>query len=433
MGFVFRDRRSGPPIWAICWRDETGRKCKQRTKAATRALARRILAAREHEVEEAKLRLHYAQQLPNAPGPDTMITLKDYLKKYMEHVAIHCSAQTVKRYRNFMKNHILPELGRLRLTEITPAKLQDYCDDRLKSVSASSARQELMFLSGLFRSAMKSALVAANPVMLVDKPSVENTIVRYLHPDEDERLLAAAPEPLRTAVIVAMHSGMRDGEQRNLKWEDVHFDENAIVVRNTKSRRDRRIPMSATLRSALQGMKRVKGSPYVFSNPDTRTKYDRFNNHPWRNLLARCGITKFRWHDLRHTFGSRLAQAGVPIAVIKELLGHGNIQVTTRYAHVAPSNLDEAVRALDGQIRRDVVDPTASLQPPPDAPLLSLADAAAYLRLSEKELAALLDSTTPSRLGAKLKELLVELDSNRRYVRREPFMAWLRQPPRSDQ
>lgn len=345
MGYVFKDKRRGGEIWAIGYADVDGRLRKERTKAANRTLARRILADREDAVERA--RLQNMRSVKELLAPKTCPTIRIFSEEYMTHVDAQCSEGTAKRYRNLLKNAILPRLGSLTLKEATAGHIQKYADGRLKEVSPASTRQELMFLSGMFREAIKRDIIDRNPLVRVDKPAISNLIVRYLDHDEEKNLLAFTREPLRSAIRISIHSGLRDGELRNLTWADVRLRERAIVVRNTKSKRDRIVPMSRTLYELLDKMPRHIKSPYVITNTDTGTKYDHFNNTAWKKALVDAGVKNFRWHDLRHTFGSRLAQAGVPILTIKELMGHSQITVTMRYAHLAPSNLQTAVTVLD--------------------------------------------------------------------------------------
>lgn len=345
MGYIFKDRRRGREVWAVAYEDVDGRVRKERTKAANRTLARRILADRQDAVENAKLQKLRSVQELLAPKPSP--TIRIFSEEYMLHVQALCSPSTVKRYSAFLKKDILPKLGHLTLKEANAGHIQKYGDERLKTVAPATARQELMFLSGMFREAIKRDMLDRNPVARVDKPSIDNQIVRYLDPDEERRLLGFSPEPLRTAILISIHSGLRDGELRNLTWADVRLRNRFIVVRNTKSKRDRVVPMSKTLYGVLEKLPRHIKSPYVITNTDTATKYDHFNNTSWRKALTDAGIKNFRWHDLRHTFGSRLAQAGVPILAIKELMGHSQITVTMRYAHLAPSNLTAAVTVLD--------------------------------------------------------------------------------------
>ena len=351
MGCVYEDRRSGRRILSIRYADVDGRERWERTDAATKALARRILSERENAVERARLMKLASVRDLIAPRPS--VTLRSFAnKEYMDHVRAHGSEESARRDESILRANVLPVLGDKALSEINAGHVQKYADDRLaQGRKPATVRYELMVISGIFREAIKSELIDKNPVRLVKKPRVDNLIVRYLDTEEEEKVLAFTSEPLRSAIIVAIHSGLREGEQLNLMWGDVRFAEGHIVVRNTKSKRDRIVPMSRTLRKVLERLPRVlvKGEvvPYVFTNPETETKFQRFNADGWRAALVNAGIVKFRWHDLRHTFASRLAQAGVPITVIKELMGHSTITVTMRYAHLAPSNLRSAVRALD--------------------------------------------------------------------------------------
>ncbi len=347
-GYAFRDRRSGRMIWGIAFEDVDGRLRRERTNAKTKTLAERILADRQDAVERARL-----QELPSidsflSPAPST--TLRQFSKEYLEHAEAHLTKGSFERAKGILLTNALPRLGNLVLQRVTPGDVQRYSDGRLKDGAApATVCRELITLSALFTEARKREIVERNPVSLVKKPTVNNALVRYLDPKEETEILARLSEPLRTAVLVAIHSGMREGEQINLTWADVRFDERIILVRNTKNHRDRQIPMNETLHDALKSVDRHIKSPYVFTNTDTGTRYDRFNNHPWRDALTDAGVFNFRWHDLRHTSASRMVQRGVPLNAVKEILGHSSITTTMRYAHLSPGNLRDAVRALDGK------------------------------------------------------------------------------------
>lgn len=351
MGYVYRDVHTKVPAWGIAYKDVDGRLRRERTKAANKTLARRILSDREDAVERA--RLQNLKSVADLIAPKPSLTIRQFSEEYMTHVEAHCTTSTAKRYRNLLDTHIRPKLGHLTLRETNPGHIQRYGDLRLKDAKPATVRQEMMFVSGMFREAMKRDLIERNPLERVDKPSIDNTIVRYLDPEEEKRLLGFAPEPIRSAIIASIHSGLRDGELSKLTWADVRFRERVLVVRQTKSKRDRVVPMSRTLHDLLESLPRHITSPYVFTSPRTGGKYDRFDTTGWREAIRRAGIKNFRWHDLRHTFGSRLAQAGVPILTIKELMGHSQITVTMRYAHLAPGNLRTAVEALDGMPAAD--------------------------------------------------------------------------------
>ena len=316
MGAVFRDKRSRKPVWSIRYKDVDGRLRWERTPARSKVQARQVLHEREKAV--IKARGEGFESVEPLITPQPVMSLRKYAAKFMEYCLANCETSTVKRYKYFVKNHILPALGKLTLQRVKPGEIQDYSNQRLLAGAApASVRQELMWVSGLYREAMKDELVARNPVKLVKKPTVHNLIVRYLDETEEWRLLGFTPEPLRSAIIVAIHSGLRDGEQKKLAWPDVKYKENHIIVRKPKNKKDRVVPMSRTLRKTLKAIPRHESSPYVFTNPDTGKPYDHFGNTLWKKVRDLAEIKNFRWHDLRHTFGSRLAQAGVPILTIK--------------------------------------------------------------------------------------------------------------------
>lgn len=274
-------------------------------------------------------------------------TLRQFAKQYLEHAKAQLKPSSYERAEDTLDKRVLPVLGGLVLNRVTPGDIQRYVDKRIRDGAApATGLREMIVLSALFREARKAELVDRNPVSLVTKPKVNNTIVRYLSFQEETKLLSLCSEPLKSAILISIHTGMREGELTALKWENVKLGERLIFVRNTKSGRDRALPMNEKVFQILSAMPRHFSSPFVFVS-DTGTRYDRFNNTPWRKALKDSGILNFRWHDLRHTCASRMAQAGVPITAVKEILGHSSIQVTMRYAHLAPANLRDAVASLE--------------------------------------------------------------------------------------
>jgi len=138
---------------------------------------------------------------------------------------------------------------------------------------------------------------------------------------------------------------MRKEEILNLKWSNVDFKNGVVIVEGTKNGEIRKIPMNKKLTATLEGAKKVSKSGYVFSengNPygDVKTG--------WWSALKKAKIEGFRFHDLRHTFGSRLGMAGVDLRTIQELMGRKDIKMTMRYSHPTPEHKKNAVKVLDG-------------------------------------------------------------------------------------
>lgn len=176
--------------------------------------------------------------------------------------------------------------------------------------------------------------------------------VRWLT-DEEEAYLAWTihrgwPEYL-PSFYIGLHTGMRQGEQYGLEWTRVDFARGKVVITKTKTNSPREIPLSQTALDAFRELhaKRPASIPWVFLA--ARRKGERLlNPRQWfEQAVDWAGIKDFTWHDLRHTFCSRLVMAGASLKAVQELAGHKSITLTARYAHLAPRHLVETVELLD--------------------------------------------------------------------------------------
>jgi integrase len=147
---------------------------------------------------------------------------------------------------------------------------------------------------------------------------------------------------------VSIRSGMRRSEQYNLRWPDVDFERRIMRLRMTKNGKPRNAFIIEDVRKALLTLKDMdvhrrpgkdKGDDLVFAKTE--------NKKWWAAALADAGIESYRWHDNRHTFCSRLVQAGVHLKVVREAAGHASIASTMRYAHFAPTQVVDAMAVLN--------------------------------------------------------------------------------------
>ena len=143
---------------------------------------------------------------------------------------------------------------------------------------------------------------------------------------------------------MALTTGMRRGEILGLKWDYIRLDNRLIILPVTKNNAVRVLPINDTLYRTLMEMPEKTG--YVFGNgkPITDVK------HRFTSACKKAGITDFRVHDQRHTYASHLAMRGVQIRALQELLGQKTLAMTQRYSHLAPEQLQNAVKLLDGVI-----------------------------------------------------------------------------------
>jgi integrase len=235
--------------------------------------------------------------------------------------------------------------------------------------------RDLYTLSSVLRRAVKAGELTENPVRRVDKPRVDRRgKVRFLDQAEEARLrqaLKARDEEMRNrrtvandrretrhqrplsplmhfgdhltpAVLLSMNTGLRRGESLKLRWSSVDFNRRLLTVegRNAKNRQTRHVPLNEEAVNVLRNWREQAGTgARVFDVVGFQTA--------WETLLKRARISKFRWHDLRHHFASRLVQQGVPLNTVRDLLGHGSVGMSLRYAHLAPDQRREAVAKLN--------------------------------------------------------------------------------------
>lgn len=148
-------------------------------------------------------------------------------------------------------------------------------------------------------------------------------------------------------VLLSLNMGLRRGEVLHLEWKDIDFKIKTLTVAGfkAKSRRTRHIPLNSEPFAVMDAWhKQTNSDELVFPSSDNKP----FNNvnKSWANLTKAEGIKNFRWHDMRHHFASSLVMVGVDLNTVRELLGHSNIEMKLRYAHLAPEHKARAAEML---------------------------------------------------------------------------------------
>jgi integrase len=199
----------------------------------------------------------------------------------------------------------------------------------------------------MFNLAIDWGYAKDNPVRRVKLFSEKDNLKeRILTDDEEEKLLEASTSHLRPIILTALHTGMRRGEILGLKWHQVDLAKRIIRVEKTKSGKNRFIPISEFLMLELVKLKKENGtSQFVFLNPRTRKPMTDVKTS-FNAATRRAGIYGLRFHDLRHTFASRLVEMGFDLITVKDLLGHNSVITTQRYTHANAEQKKKAVHAL---------------------------------------------------------------------------------------
>jgi integrase len=255
-----------------------------------------------------------------------------------------------------------------------------------KGSKASTLNRQVAALRAALNWAVKRGIIEGHLLGRLERLREDDskTKIRYLLPEEHERLFAALDmreakiktgrdshnewldererekkpdlknaafaDYLKPMVIVSLNTGIRRGSLFRLLWGDIDFQTKNLTIRAAiaKGGRDIQIPMNETLANALSAWKAQTGGEedgLVFPSPKSGGVFDNCKR-AWAGLLKEAGIENFRWHDMRHDFASQLVMKGVDMNTVRELMGHADMKMTLRYAHLAPKVKRAAVDLL---------------------------------------------------------------------------------------
>jgi integrase len=297
------------------------------------------------------------------------VALSEHLKRWLdESVRGSVKPITHESYEMLVDKHVVPALGNVRLSKLTPAHLQGFYRSKLDAGLSPRTVQYLhVVLHRALKQALRWAFVTRNVAEAVDPPRVPKKEITPLSPEQARAFLESARDDrLEALYVLAIHTGMRQGELFNLRWDDVDLDAGVLRVRGTKTTRSRRtVALSVTASEALrQHLTRQLGdidkagslwreNGLVFAT-EIGTPLNRHNltQRSFRPLLEKAGLPQIRFHDLRHTCATILLSRGVHAKYVQELLGHATIAITLdTYSHVLPGMGGGTAKAMDEVLR----------------------------------------------------------------------------------
>jgi integrase len=288
------------------------------------------------------------------------MTIADVGTSYLHHVeyVMQRKPSTVQDYRCMLDAHFIRYFGKRDINRITPDDLVGYMRAK-RELAPKTISNHLNFAHGLFAYARDHGWVNDNPVAAVKRPPQlgADPDIRYLEIAELDALLRSVPDDELGRIelplyLTAALTGLRQGELIALRWRDVDWSAGVVRVRRSitrgklgtpKSRRSSRaVPMADRVAAELE--RHFKRSPFqddddlVFCHPHTGGSYDPSKmRERFKATRDRAGLRDdVRFHDLRHTFGTRMAAAGAPLRFIQEWMGHRSAQTTEIYADYAP-------------------------------------------------------------------------------------------------
>ena len=279
---------------------------------------------------------------------------------------IRLKGGTINKYQNLIDTHIMPELGRVKLSELDSTMINTFLTKKMTSgrvdhkggLSASYVRSIMLVISSSIKYAVEEqmCLPLKTPIC---KPSTTKKDLPVLSRDEQKHLeqyLLSDLDNTKAGILISLHTGLRIGEICALTWDDVDLQNHIIKVRHTVARvknsdarfgsssclildtpktaaSTRDIPISSALLPILTIINNQASSKFVVSNSETFLSPRTFE-YRYHRLLEESGIASINYHALRHTFATRCIEAGVDVKSLSEMLGHANVGVTLNtYVH----------------------------------------------------------------------------------------------------
>lgn len=284
---------------------------------------------------------------------------KDFAADFIVWARVNRKPTVVREYERVLRTYLIPAFGPRYLGTIKQKQIESFKAEQLKThLSKKSINNNLALLSRVLRLAEEWGQLGHAPrVRLLKIPRTQDSEYRWLSREDAAKLIAQTEGRLKAMVMVAINTGLRLGELEALHWDDVDLKAQKITVRRSfalgeittpKSGKGREVALNTTACAALSGFPKRLRCPLVFSTASGKVVDKPDLSRELRRACRKAGLEPIGWHVLRHTFGTWLAEAGVPLRQVQELMGHSTIKMTERYAHVAPSSLMEAVRVLEG-------------------------------------------------------------------------------------
>ncbi len=274
------------------------------------------------------------------------ITIKNFSEKYLELYA-KTNKSSWKTDRSCIKN-MNHHFGGIFLSELTSETIEKFKKDKLSNgLQKSTVNRYLAILRKMLNLAKDwGYLPESKEIRIRLFPERDNLKERILSGDEEKRLMQTSSELVKSVITVALNTGMRLREILNLKWGQINFHARVIKVDNAKNGRIRYVDINTPLLCELQMLRSRDGqSQHVFFNPDTGKPY-LDTKKGFKAACRRAGIEGLRFHDLRHTFASRLIERGADLITVKDLLGHSTVKMTERYTHSSRQSKRNAVELL---------------------------------------------------------------------------------------
>ncbi len=296
--------------------------------------------------------------------PDRFVAMKmtELFKTWLNtHAKTKKAPSSILRDEQVFRDYIDPFLGKLNIHEISPTDL-DHMINSIKRETAlknTSINRMLELVRSLFTFAVKRRFIPYSPMSAIDMLPVQEQPFDFWSNDEASKFLSDANVKYQgdhrwvyVAYLAFLTTGMRLGELFSLSWTKIMFDQNLIMVsatwdnalrkvkEETKGKKIRYTPLDSALKAELMALRSRAESNYIFLNSEgNKFDHDNFRKRRFHKDCDSSNLRRIRIHDLRHTFASHYMMNGGNLHDLQIILGHSDVKLTMRYAHLAPEHI----------------------------------------------------------------------------------------------
>ncbi|MED4785247.1 site-specific integrase [Brevibacillus choshinensis] len=305
----------------------------------------------------------------------TKMLYGDFLEEWLRNKQKSVKKQSFTNYVSIKEAYLLPEFGSIPIQKLNAFMLQRFvnslCD---KGLTHAYIKKITDILNSSLKRAQRLDIIQKNPMELVEKPRIAKKEMKVWDIAETEKFLRSAkPERVYIAFLLAITTGMRQGEILGLRWKDINFDKSSLCISQTLSHDGKELISEAKTKSSIRSIhlpnetieelkrhrsliikeKLLSGEEYkdhdlVVCTSVGTPMIPRNLTKIWKRLTSQARVSSIRFHDLRHTHATLLLSQGIHIKVVSERLGHNDTRMTLdTYSHLLPSMQAEASKAID--------------------------------------------------------------------------------------
>lgn len=314
--------------------------------------------------EAMTIAMQWKMELETPPPPPEEVkkhaAFSGFARHWINIHAVNLKPSSLDSYENILRATLVPWFKDTDLRYVSVEQVEAFKAQMARRGRAHKTVNNYLGVgSRMFRSAIDWGYAERNPFIQAGRLKEPPVETEFWDAEQSDAFLATARElepEWYCFFLVALRTGMRQGEIFGLQWKDLDFVKRTIHVRRAvrkrvvstpKNNRFRRIPMTDQVWEALKAHRSLRSRDWVFTRENGEVLTRNAIKWAFWRLTRAAGLPEIRFHDLRHSFASQLVMAGVPLAGVKELLGHADIKMTMRYSHLAPTETARYIQALE--------------------------------------------------------------------------------------